>query len=51
MAWAGLRDALITKDTLWISSGKDNFDIVDQLFDYLVALELLLDDNKPMGQQ
>ena len=32
MAWAGLRRTLKTKVIPWISTGKDRFDTLDQLF-------------------
>jgi len=37
MARAGLRHTLKTKVRPWISSGKDRFDTLDQLFDSAVA--------------
>jgi hypothetical protein len=51
MAWAGLRHALKTKVRPWISSGKDRFDTLDQLFDCAAASEFKPDDKKPGGQQ
>jgi len=50
MAWVGLRRALKMKVRPWISSGKDRFDRLDQLFDCVAASEFILDDNKPRGQ-
>jgi len=50
MAWAGLRHALKTKVRPWISSGKDRFDTLDQLFDCAAASEFKPDDKKPGGQ-
>jgi hypothetical protein len=51
MASAGLRHALKTKDRPWISSGKDTFNTLDQLFDCAAASEFKPDDKKPGGQQ
>jgi hypothetical protein len=51
MAWGGLRHALKTKVRPWISSGKDRFDTLDQLFHCAAASEFKLDDKKPGGQQ
>jgi len=51
MAWAGLRHALKTKVRPWISSGKERFDTLDQLFDCAAASEFKPDDKKPGGQQ
>jgi len=51
VAWAALRHALKTKDSPWISSAKDRFDTLGQLFDYAVASEFKPDDKKPGGQQ
>jgi hypothetical protein len=51
MVWAGLRHALKTKVRAWISSGKDRFDTLDQLFHCAAASEFKPDDNKPGGQQ
>jgi len=50
-AWAGLRHALKMKVRPWISSGKDRFDTLDQLFDCAAASEFKLDHKKPGGQQ
>jgi len=44
-------NALKTKVRPWISSGKDRFDTLDQLFDCAAALEFKPDDKKPGGQQ
>jgi hypothetical protein len=49
--WAGLRHTLKTKVRPWISTGKDRFDTLDQLFDYAAASEFKPDDKKPGGQQ
>jgi hypothetical protein len=51
MVWAGLRHTLKMKVRPWISSGKDRFDTLDQLFDCATASEFKLDDKKPGGQQ
>jgi hypothetical protein len=51
MAWASLRHALKTKVRPWISSGKDRFNTLDQLFDCAAASEFKPDDKKPGGQQ
>jgi hypothetical protein len=51
MAWAGLRHALKIKLRPWISSGKDRFDTLDQLFDSAAASEFKPDDKTPRGQQ
>jgi hypothetical protein len=51
MAWVGLRHALKTKVRPRISTGKDRFDTLDQLFDCAAASEFKLDDKKPGGQQ
>jgi len=51
MAWAGLRHALKTKVRPWISTGKDRFNTLDQLFDCAAASEFKPDDKKPGGQQ
>jgi hypothetical protein len=51
MAWAGLRHALKTKVRPWISTGKDRFDTLDQLFDCVAPSEFKSDDLKPRGQQ
>jgi len=51
MAWAGLRHALKTKVRPWISSNKDRFDTLDQLFDCAAASEFKPDDKKPGGQR
>jgi hypothetical protein len=50
-AWAGLRHALKTKVRPGISSGKDRFDTVDQLFGCAVASQFKPDDKKPGRQQ
>jgi hypothetical protein len=47
MAWAGLRHPLMTKFRPWISSGKDRFDSLDQLFDCAAALQFEPADKKP----
>jgi hypothetical protein len=51
MAWTGRRHALKMKVRPWISSGKDRFDTLDQLFDCALASEFKPDDKKPGGQQ
>jgi hypothetical protein len=51
MVWAGLQHALKTKVRPWISSGKDRFDTLDQLFNCATASEFKQDDKKPGGQQ
>jgi len=51
MAWAGWWHTLKTKAKPWISSGKDRFDTLDQLFDCAAASEFKPDDKKPGGQQ
>jgi len=51
MPWAGLRHALKTKVRPWISTVKDRFDTLDQLFDCTAASEFKLDDKKPGGHQ
>jgi hypothetical protein len=51
MALAGLRHALKAKVRPWISTGKDRFDTLDQLFDCAAASEFKPDDKKPGGQQ
>ena len=51
MAWVGRRHALKMNVTPWISSGKDRFETLDQLFDCAAASEFKLDDKKPGGQQ
>jgi hypothetical protein len=51
MAWAGLRHPLMTKFRPWISSGKDRFDTLDQLFDCAAALQFEPADKKPGWQQ
>jgi len=51
MARAGLRLLLKLNDRPWISSGKDRFDTLDQLFDCAAASEFKPDDKKPGGQQ
>jgi hypothetical protein len=51
MAWAGLQHPLKTKVRPWISSGKDRFDTLDQLFNYVAVSEFKLVDKKPGGQQ
>jgi len=51
MAWAGLRHVLKTKVRPWISSGKDRFNTLDQLFDCAAASEFKPDDKMPGGQQ
>jgi hypothetical protein len=51
MAWVCLRHALKTKIRPWISSGKDRFDTLDQLFDCAAASEFNPDDKLPGGQQ
>jgi hypothetical protein len=49
MAWVGLLHAFKTKVRPSISSGKDRFDTLDQLFDCEAALEFKLDDKQPGG--
>jgi len=49
MAGAGLQHALKTKVRPWISTSKDRFDTLDQLFDCAAALEFNPDDKKPGG--
>jgi hypothetical protein len=51
MAWVGLWHALKTKVRTWISSGKDRFNTLDQLFDCVAASEFKQEYKKPRGQQ
>ena len=51
MACPGPWHALRMKVKPWISSGKDRFDTLDQLFDCATASEFKLDDKKSGGQQ
>ena len=51
MAWAGLRHALKRKFRPSISSSKDRFDTLDELFDCAAASKFKPDDKKPGGQQ
>jgi len=51
MACVGLRQALQTKVSPWISCGKARFNTLDQLFYCAVASEFKPDDKKPGGQQ
>jgi len=51
MAWVGLKHALKMNARPSISSGKDRFDTLDQLFNCRAASEFKLDNKKPEGQQ
>ena len=51
MAWAVLRHPVKTKVRPWISSGKDRFETLDQLFDCAAASEFKPDNKKPGGKQ
>jgi len=51
MAWAGLRPTLKMKVRPLISSSKDRFDTLDQLFDSAAASEFKPNNKKPGGQQ
>jgi hypothetical protein len=50
MAWAGLWLSLDTNLIPWISSSKDRFNKIDQLFDRVAALQFKSHDKKP-GRQ
>jgi hypothetical protein len=51
MAWVGLWHTRKKKVRPWISSGKDRFDTLDQLFHCVAASEFKPDEKKPTGQQ
>jgi len=51
MEWVCGRHPLKMKVRPWISTGKDRFDTLDQLFDCAAASEFKPDDKKPGGQQ
>jgi hypothetical protein len=51
MSCAGLRYTLMAKVRPWITSGKEMFDTLDQLFDRVVASEFKSEDKSPGGQQ
>jgi len=51
MAWVGLSQTPKTKGRPWISSGKDRFDTLNQLFNCAAASEFKLHNMKPREQQ
>jgi hypothetical protein len=51
MACVGVRHAIKMKVRPWISSGKDRFNTLDQLFNCAAASQFKPDDKKPGRQQ